>query len=59
VGSKSFIETIKEKLGILAKGGKFLKTVESFSFGKIREPKLPILISKMAILRIKTPIIGI
>ena len=49
----------KRNWAYLPKDKKFLKTMESFSFGKIWEPILPILISKMVILGVKIPIIGI
>jgi putative transposase len=34
VGSKSFLEGIKDKMGVLAKGRKFLKMMVSFSCEK-------------------------
>ncbi len=59
MGSKGFIETIKEKLGILAKERKMLETDRDFQLREEMEPILPILISKMTILGIKTHIIGV
>jgi hypothetical protein len=59
VGSKGFIETIKEKLGILAKERKMLETDRDFQLREEMEPILPIMISKMTILGIKTHIIGV
>jgi len=59
VGSKGFIETIKEKLGILAKERRMLETDRDFQLREEMEPILPIMISKMTILGIKTHIIGV
>jgi hypothetical protein len=41
VGSKSFTEMIKEKLGVLAKGAKFLKTRRDFNSERRMCPILP------------------